>query len=185
MKASKLVHKILKFINYANLCTFTEPRKGPGGAIGFFFILFFYFFIFIFLLFFFMSLPGRNIYIFLTLIFFFLVPSRGINVYFLTSRKLYHMKFAIFDVARCRMSATSLTFLFHFQIIKTHNSMHRLNINSIIISVAPPMEWAFPPPPPPPFPTWRRLFVSIWQCLFRVSNFKCIWIEQNGALKRR
>ena len=35
MKASKLVHKILKFINYANLCKFTEPRKGPGGAIGF------------------------------------------------------------------------------------------------------------------------------------------------------
>ena len=34
-KASKLVHKILKFINYANLCKFTEPRKGPGGAIGF------------------------------------------------------------------------------------------------------------------------------------------------------
>ena len=36
--------------------------------------------------------------------------------YFLTSRKLYHMKFAIFDVARCRMSATSLTFLFGFVI---------------------------------------------------------------------
>ena len=48
-----------------------------------------------------MSLPGRQIYIFLTLIFLFLVPSRGI-------------KFAIFDVARCRMSATSLTFLFFF-----------------------------------------------------------------------
>ena len=32
--------------------------------------------------------------------------------YFLTCRKLFHMKFAIFDVARCRMSATSLTFLF-------------------------------------------------------------------------
>ena len=30
---------------------------------------------------------------------------------FLLFRKLYHMKFAIFDVARCRMSATSLTFL--------------------------------------------------------------------------
>ena len=58
-----------------------------------------------------MSLPGCQIYIFLTLIFLFLVPSRGMKCYFLTSRKLYHMKFAIFDVARCRMSATSLTFL--------------------------------------------------------------------------
>ena len=42
------------------------------------------------------------------------VPSGASNFYFLTSttcsRKLYHMKFAIFDVARCRMSATSLTF---------------------------------------------------------------------------
>ena len=44
MKASKLVHKILKLINYANLCKFTEPRKGPGGAIGFFFFFFFFFF---------------------------------------------------------------------------------------------------------------------------------------------
>ena len=46
MKASKLVHKILKFINYANLCKFTEilPRKGPGGAIGFSFFSFFSFF---------------------------------------------------------------------------------------------------------------------------------------------
>ena len=81
MKASKLVHKILKFINYANLCKFTEPRKGPGGAIGFF--IFFYFFYFLFLfLFFSMSLPGRQIYIFLTLIFLFLVPSRGMKCLF-------------------------------------------------------------------------------------------------------
>ena len=83
MKASKLVHKILKFINYANLCKFTEPRKGPGGAIGFFF---FFFFFFILLLLFFFSctlyLPGRQIYIFLTLIFLFLVPSRGIKCLF-------------------------------------------------------------------------------------------------------
>ena len=42
MKASKLVHKILKFINYANLCKFTEPRKGPGVQLAF--ILFFYIF---------------------------------------------------------------------------------------------------------------------------------------------
>ena len=39
------------------------------------------------------------------------VPSVASNFFFLTSRKLFHMKFAIFDVARCRMSATSLTFL--------------------------------------------------------------------------
>ena len=75
MKASKLVHKILKFINYANLCKFTEPWKGPGGAIGFFFFFSFSFFLF-------MSLPGRQIYIFLTLIFLFLVPSRGIKFLF-------------------------------------------------------------------------------------------------------
>ena len=37
--------------------------------------------------------------------------SGASNFDFLTSRK-YHMKFAIFDVARCRMSATSLTFWF-------------------------------------------------------------------------
>ena len=55
MKASKLVHKILKFINYANLCKFTEPRKGPGGAIGFFFFFFFFFYIIFF--FFFFSCP--------------------------------------------------------------------------------------------------------------------------------
>ena len=50
MKASKLVHKILKFINYANLCKFTEPRKGPGGAIGFFkkFLNYYYYFFFFF-----------------------------------------------------------------------------------------------------------------------------------------
>ena len=85
MKASKLVHKILKFINYANLWKFTEPWKGPGGAISFFYLfiyLFIFFIIIIIILFFFMSLPGRQIYIFLTLIFLFLVPSRGIKFLF-------------------------------------------------------------------------------------------------------
>ena len=83
MGASKPVHKISKFINYANLCKFTEPRKGPGGAIGFFyFIFYFIFIIIIFFFFFFMSLPGRQIYIFLTLIFLFLVPSRGMKCLF-------------------------------------------------------------------------------------------------------
>ena len=48
MKASKLVHKILKFINYANLCKFTEPRKGPGGAIGFLIFLFYYYYFYFF-----------------------------------------------------------------------------------------------------------------------------------------
>ena len=70
MKASKLVHKILKFINYANLCKFTEPRKGPGGAIGFFFI--FYFFI-------------------ILLFYFFHVPSGASNLYF------SHSNFFIFS----------------------------------------------------------------------------------------
>ena len=69
MKASKLVHKILKFINYANLCKFTEPRKGPGGAIGFFF--FYFFFIFLF--------------------YFFHVPSGASNLYF------SHSNFFIFS----------------------------------------------------------------------------------------
>ena len=44
--------------------------------------LFLIFYIIIIFLFFFMSLPGRQIYIFLTLIFLFLVPSRGIKCLF-------------------------------------------------------------------------------------------------------
>ena len=71
MKASKLVHKILKFINYANLCKFTEPRKGPGGAIGFFFI------------------KKKNIII--IFFFFFHVPSGASNLYFT------HSNFFIFS----------------------------------------------------------------------------------------
>ena len=39
-------------------------------------------------LFFFMSLPGRQIYIFLTLIFLFLVPSRGIKFLFFDQYKI-------------------------------------------------------------------------------------------------
>ena len=39
-------------------------------------------FLLLLFLFFFMSLPGRQIYIFLTLIFLFLVPSRGIKCLF-------------------------------------------------------------------------------------------------------
>ena len=101
MEASKLVHKISKFINYANLCKFTEPRKGSGGAISY--NVFFIYFFFLLLLFFFFS---------------FHAPSGASNFYFLTSRKLYHMKFVIFDVARCRMSATSLTFWFVVALIE-------------------------------------------------------------------
>ena len=67
---------------------FTEPRKGHGGAISYNFFSFF------------LTLILFNSY----------VPSGASYFYFLTSRKLYHMKFAIFDVARCRMGATSLTF---------------------------------------------------------------------------
>ena len=64
MKASKLVHKILKFINYANLCKFTEPRKGPGGAIGFFLFFFIFFYNIIYLFFFFFHVPSgaSNLY---------------------------------------------------------------------------------------------------------------------------
>ena len=74
MKASKLVHKILKFINYANLCKFTEPRKGPGGAIGFFKFLF--------------NLKKYYYYFFF---FFFHVPSGASNLYF------SHSNFFIFS----------------------------------------------------------------------------------------
>ena len=106
----------MKFVNFFFYIFFYfyflwSPGRDQGvqSAIIFFvFVLF----LFIFLYFFFMSLPGRQIYIFLTPIFFFYVPSGASNFYFLTSKKLYHMKFAIFDVARCRMSATSLTFWF-------------------------------------------------------------------------
>ena len=72
----------------------------------FFFYLFFYFFLLLLLLLFFFFFFFYYAYFFLS----FHVPSGASNFYFLTSRKLYHMKFVIFDVARCRMSATSLTF---------------------------------------------------------------------------
>ena len=51
MKASKLVHKILKFINYANLCKFTEPWKGPGVQSAFFFSFSFLLLLLLFLFF--------------------------------------------------------------------------------------------------------------------------------------
>ena len=60
------------------------------------------------MIFFFFSCPFRGVKFIFS---YFYVPSGASYFYFLTSRKLYHMKFAIFDVARCRMSATSLTFL--------------------------------------------------------------------------
>ena len=56
--------------------------EGTRGCNRLFFLFFFFFIIFFFIFFFFMSLPGRHIYIFLTLIFFFLVPSRGIKCLF-------------------------------------------------------------------------------------------------------
>ena len=63
---------------YANL---RSPGRDPGVQSAFLFY-FFNFFIIIIIFFFFMSLPGRQIYIFLTLIFLFLVPSRGIKCLF-------------------------------------------------------------------------------------------------------
>ena len=109
----------LVMLIYANL---RSPGRDPGvqSAITLFF-------------FFFMSLPGRQIYIFLTLFFFFFyVPSGASNFYFLTSRKLYHMKFAIFDVARCRMSATSLTFWLFYSFLDRHMKLYHNKINSIV-----------------------------------------------------
>ena len=66
MEASKLVHKISKFVNYADLCKFTELRKGPGGAISYnFFLYIFFFYIIIFFLiiiiFFFFSCSFRGV----------------------------------------------------------------------------------------------------------------------------
>ena len=46
MKASKLVHKILKFINYANLCKFTKAPEGTRGCNRFFFFFSSFFFFF-------------------------------------------------------------------------------------------------------------------------------------------
>ena len=61
---------------YANL---RSPGRDPGVQSAFFF---FFFLLLLLFFFFFMSLPGRQIYIFLTLIFLFLVPSRGIKCLF-------------------------------------------------------------------------------------------------------
>ena len=55
-----------------------EGTRGVQSAFFFFFFFFYYYYN----LFFFMSLLGRQIYIFLTLIFLFLVPSRGIKCLF-------------------------------------------------------------------------------------------------------
>ena len=79
-------------INYGNLCKFIQKKKKIASSPSFLYW-------FSFCLFYLIGLV------------LFLCPFWGINFFFLTSRKLYHMKFAIFDVARCRMSATSLTFL--------------------------------------------------------------------------
>ena len=57
-----------------------EGTRGCNRLFNFFFIKKKYYYYYFF--FFFMSLPGRQIYIFLTLIFLFLVPSRGIKCLF-------------------------------------------------------------------------------------------------------
>ena len=54
----------------------------PEGTRGCNQLFFYFIFLLLFFFFFFMSLPGRQIYIFLTLIFLFLVPSRGIKCLF-------------------------------------------------------------------------------------------------------
>ena len=57
-----------------------EGTRGCNRLFKFFYL--FFKILLLLLLFFFMSLPGRQIYIFLTLIFLFLVPSRGIKCLF-------------------------------------------------------------------------------------------------------
>ena len=64
---------------YANL---RSPGRDPGVQSAFNIYFFIFLNIIIYFYFFFMSLPGRQIYIFLTLIFLFLVPSRGIKCLF-------------------------------------------------------------------------------------------------------
>ena len=59
---------------YANL---RSPGRDPGVQSAFLNFFNFFFYITIFFFFFFMSLPGRHIYIFLTLIFFFFSPFPG------------------------------------------------------------------------------------------------------------
>ena len=67
---------------YANL---RSPERDPGVQSA---IIFYFFFILFFLL------------LLLFFLLFFSCPFRGITFLFLTSRKLYHMKFVIVDVAR-------------------------------------------------------------------------------------
>ena len=119
-------HKLLLLLHFSTnfYCLFYLIGRAIGGfkTSTFYRIVIFFFFFF----FFFLRSPGRdpgvqsaiiffffmsNLYFSLSNFFYFYVPSGASYFYFLTSRKLYHMKFAIFDVARCRMSATSLTFL--------------------------------------------------------------------------
>ena len=64
---------------YANL---RSPGRDLGVQSAFFYLFFYFFKYYYYYLFFFMSLSGRHIYIFLTLIFLFLVPSRGIKCLF-------------------------------------------------------------------------------------------------------
>ena len=105
VEASKLVHKILKFINYANLCKFTEPRRDPvvQSAIIFYFFVFTFLYNFLLLVFyfiFFMSLLGRQIYIFLTLIFFFMsLPGHQIFIFWPVENCTHE----IWDIWCCEM----------------------------------------------------------------------------------
>ena len=71
MKASKLVHKILKFINYANVCKFTERDPGVQSA--------------------FLIKYKKNLHIIISGNFFFNVPSGVSNLYF------SHSNFFIFS----------------------------------------------------------------------------------------
>ena len=95
-----------------------SPGRDPGVQSAIFFFFFFFIIIFLF--------------------FSFHVPSGASNFYFLTSRKLYHMKFVIFDVARCRMSATSLTFWFPcskmillMMVIEVYNPKNLVKVNIV------------------------------------------------------
>ena len=115
---------------YAHL---RSPGRDPGVQSAFFFFFFFFHYYYYYL--------------------FFHVPSGASNVYFLTSRILYHMKFAIFDVARCRMSATSLTFLLFMSILKA-TPFRKSNAT----------------------PLWSIISICLWVYIYRVGYHLKAWL---------